>query len=125
MLNKEIQKALNEQVSVEAQASYNYLAMASWCDKSGLQGAAKFLYRQSDEERQHMLKLFKYINESGGHASTPGIKQAQADYKSIGQVFELALNQEMDNTRCINSLAEICLKYKDYSSFNFLQWFIS
>ncbi|HKK39057.1 MAG TPA: ferritin-like domain-containing protein, partial [Cryomorphaceae bacterium] len=71
MLSKKIQEALNGQVEVEASSSQFYLAMASWAETNGLNGVAKFLYTHSDEERQHMLKLVKYINERGGKAVVP------------------------------------------------------
>ena len=62
MLIKEVEKALNEQITIEAESSQIYLAMASWAEVKGLEGVAEFMYAQSDEERQHMLKLVKYIN---------------------------------------------------------------
>src|SRR5688572_12100589 len=56
MLSKKIEAALNGQVEIEAMSSQAYLAMASWAENQGLSGTAAFLYRHSDEERQHMLK---------------------------------------------------------------------
>ncbi|MBW8049070.1 MAG: ferritin [Cytophagales bacterium] len=125
MLSKQIQKALNDQIQREANASYFYLAIASWCEYRGLDGSANFFYKQSEEERGHMLKIFHYINEAGGHAYTPLIAKTPREYKNITSIFELALKQEMDNTRSINKVVEICLKAKDYSTFNFLQWYVA
>ena len=64
MLSKKIEAALNKQIAQEGFASYYYLGMASWCQLKGFDGAATFMYRQSEEERAHMLKLFHYINET-------------------------------------------------------------
>ena len=71
MLSEKIQEALNGQIEVEASSSQFYLAMASWAEANGLNGVANFLYAHSDEERQHMLKLVKFINERGGKAVVP------------------------------------------------------
>ena len=68
MLSKTIEEALNKQVTVEASSSQVYLAMASWAETLGFEGVATFMYAHSDEEREHMLKLIKFINERGGHA---------------------------------------------------------
>ena len=68
MLSKVIEDALNKQVTVEAASSQVYLAMASWAETLGFEGVATFMYAHSDEEREHMLKLVKFINERGGHA---------------------------------------------------------
>lgn len=125
MLSTNIENALNKQIAQEASASYYYLAMASWCEYKGLNGAAKFLYQQSEEERAHMLKIFKYVNEAGGHAFAPEIKKLPQEYKTIVNVFELALKQEVNNTKSINNLVDSCLKAKDYSTFNFLQWYVA
>ncbi len=68
MLSPIIEEALNKQITVEAQSSQIYLAMASWAEVLGFEGVAQFMYAHSDEERMHMLKLVKFINERGGHA---------------------------------------------------------
>lgn len=125
MISKKIEAALNSQIAKEAFASYYYLAMASWCDKSGLPGAAKFLYTQSEEEREHMTKLFVYINETGGHAITPEIKQPQLNYKSVVEIIHMVLDHEREVTKSINDLVELCLGEKDYSTFHFLQWYVA
>jgi ferritin len=125
MITKKIEKALNEQIALEASASYDYLAMASWFDKTGLSGAAKFMYEQSDEERGHMLKLFTYINEAGGYALAPGVAQPKYEYKTMLQIFEDVLKHEIHVTKAINKLVDLCLTEKDYSTFNFLQWYVS
>ena len=62
-MNKRVEKALNDQISKEAMSSQYYLSMASWAECNGLNGTAKFMYTHSDEERFHMLKLIKFVNE--------------------------------------------------------------
>ena len=71
MLSKKIETALNAQVASESYASQYYLAMGSWCDQKGLHGSAKLLYQNAEEERKHMLRLFHYVNDAGGHAIAP------------------------------------------------------
>ena len=73
MLSKKIEAALNGQIAVEAMSSQAYLAMASWAENQGLSGTAAFLYKHSDEERMHMLKLVKFVNERGGKAVIPAL----------------------------------------------------
>ena len=125
MLSAKIEKALNEQIVKEDYAARSYLAMASWCEKSGLRGCAGFLYQQSKEELEHMMKLFRYVNAAGGHALVSVLKEPANTYKSISYVFQLALEHEIGVTKSINKLVELCLTEKDYSSFNFLQWYVS
>ncbi len=125
MLSKKIESALNGQVETEAASSQFYLAMASWAESEGLNGTAQFLYRHSDEERMHMLKLVKFINERGGRAIIPALAQPPKAFKDINQIFSNLLGHETKVTDEINKLVDICLKEKDYTTHNFLQWYVS
>lgn len=125
MLSKKIENALNEQVAVEAESSQFYLAMASWAECNGLNGTAQFLYAHADEEREHMLKLIKFINERGGSAVIPALKKPPKDFKSLTNVFTQLLKHEIQVTQEINKVVDICLKEKDYTTHNFMQWYVS
>ncbi len=125
MLPKKVEQALNQQIEIEAQSSQFYLAMASWAEASGLGGIANFLYRHSDEERMHMLKLVKYVNERGGHALVPALKQPPKTFKDMFSVFEQLLKHEIWVSSEINKVVDTCLKEKDYATHNFMQWYVS
>ena len=125
MLSKKIQKALNTQVTSENASAHYYLAMASWCDTHALPGSAKFLYVHAEQERTHMMKLFHYINDTGGHAFVEPFKNPSDDFKSIDQVFKLVAENEKKITDQINDLVDLCLAEKDHSTFNFLQWYVA
>ena len=125
MLSKRIEKALNDQIQVEAMSSQAYLAMASWAETEGLNGTAAFLYRHSDEERMHMLKLLKYVNDRGGKALVPALEKPKAKYKDIRDVFETLLSHETKVTDEINQVVDACLKDKDYTTHNFMQWYVA
>lgn len=125
MLNKRIEKALNDQIEKEASSSQFYLAMASWAENNGLNGTAMFMYKQSDEERFHMMKLIKFVNERGGHAIIPALSQPPKKFKDLTTIFELLLEHEIAVTHSINNLVDLCLQEKDYSTHNFVQWYVS
>ena len=125
MLSSKIEAALNRQVELEADSSQYYLAMASWAETKGFNGISQFLYRHADEERQHMLKLIRFINERGGHAIVPALKKPAVSFKSLNDVFELVFEHEKKVTEEINGLVDNCLREKDYTTHNFLQWYVS
>jgi ferritin len=125
MLSKKIEAALNRQVEVEAGSSQAYLAMASWAENTGLSGTASFLYRHSDEERTHMLKLIKFINERGGRAVVPALEQPSTGFSSITDIFKSLLDHETTVTEEINTVVDLCLQEKDYTTHNFMQWYVS
>jgi ferritin len=124
-MNNRVESALNEQIKKEASSSQFYLAMASWAENNGLNGTAKFMYSHSDEERFHMLKLVKFVNERGGKAVIPAIDQPPVEFENLKNVFELLLSHEISVTDSINNLVDICLQEKDYTTHNFVQWYVS
>ncbi len=125
MLSKKIETALNGQIAIEADSSQAYLAMASWAENQGLSGTAAFLYRHSDEERMHMLKLIRFVNERGGRAVVPALKRPSTDFKSITDIFSSLFEHETHVTATINQVVDTCLKEKDYTTHNFMQWYVS
>jgi len=124
-MNTRVEKALNDQIKMEASSSQFYLAMASWAETQGLNGTAQFMYMHSDEERFHMLKLVKFVNERGGTAVIPGLDNPPAVFDSLTKVFELLLEHELQVTDSINNLVDVCLQEKDYTTHNFVQWYVS
>jgi ferritin len=125
MLSSKVTTALNKQIELEASSSQYYLSMASWAETQGLNGIAGFLYKHADEERMHMLKLIKFVNERGGHGIVPSLKQPPFNFKSVKYVFDEVLKHEILVTAEINKLVETTLKEKDYTTHNFLQWYVS
>jgi len=124
MLSKKMIAALNKQIEEEFYSANLYLAMASWCDKEGLSKSAEFLFNHFEEESSHALKIFHYINEMGGHAIVPSIKQPPAEYKSIHEVFEETYKHEVYITGKIHGLVKLAIEESDYATNNFLQWFV-
>ncbi|ULQ52093.1 ferritin [Flavihumibacter fluvii] len=125
MFNKKIADALNKQILMEAQSSQAYLAMGSWAEiQPGLKGVTAFFFKHSDEERMHMLKLIHFVNERGGFAVVPELKQPNLTFVSLKKAFEELLNHELAVSASINDLVELALAQKDYATHNFLQWYV-
>ncbi len=125
MLSEIMQAALNEQIKMEAESSQIYLAMASWAEVKGFEGIATFMFKQSDEERQHMLKLVKYVNQRGGSAIISALDEPRLDYSSFRTLFRQLYEHEVKVSESINILVDIALTAKDYATHNFLQWYVS
>ncbi len=123
-MSEEVEKILNEQVRIEATSSAKYLAMASWCEERGFLKSADFMYKQSEEERSHMLKIFKHINARGGKAISPEITNITYSFASLRDIFETSLEQEISVTNSINRIVDLARTNKDYATDKFFQWFI-
>jgi len=125
MLSNKIEVALNNQIKIEAQSSQIYLAMACWAEVQGFEGVAQFMYSHSDEERMHMLKLVKFVNERGGHAIVPALEAPATSFGSFKDMFQTLFEHEVMVSSEINELVHISLQEKDYATHNFLQWYVA
>jgi ferritin len=125
MLSNKILNLLNEQIALEDYSANLYLAMSSWCANQKLSGAAKFLEAHSDDEHSHMRKLFTYVNETGSMAKIGALAQPPHQFDSIKDVFVKTFEHEQSITKKINELVDVALGEKDYSTFNFLQWYVA
>lgn len=124
MLKEKVEKALNEQITKEMYSSQLYLAMASWAEINGYSGSAQFLLEQADEERMHMLKIFNFVNERGGHAIVAAVEAPPAKFKSIADIFKQVLQHEKYVSESINEIVGICMDERDFTTNNFMQWFV-
>jgi len=125
MMNKNVEKSINEQIKREEFSSRLYLAMAIWCESNGFPGAAGFLYKHADEERIHMLKLVHFVADRGGKAKLMPMDPPEQNYKSLLEVFKEIMKHEEYITASINELYGVALKENEYTTANFLQWYIN
>ena len=125
MLPERLEKAIIDQIKAEEESSRLYLSMASWCEVNGFAGAAQFLFEHATEERMHALKLLSYVNDRGGHASLLALEEPPKEFKSLQQVFERVLEHEILVSSLINNLVEITMEEKDFTTLNYLQWFVT
>lgn len=125
MIKEAVEKAIINQIKNEEHSSRLYLSMASWCQVKGYSGAASFLFKQADEERMHQLKFVHYLNDRNGYSKLLALDNPTAEYKSLLDVFEKVMAHEEFITASINDLYEITMNSKDYTTGNFLQWYIN
>jgi ferritin len=124
MLSKAMQDAINEQIKNELYSSYLYLAMSAYCEANNLPGFAHWLRVQSQEEIEHAMKFFGFVNERGGRVVLEAIDKPPVEFESPVKIFEETLIHERKVTAMINSLYELALEEKDYASQVMLHWFI-
>jgi len=124
MLSKKVEEICNRQIEREGYSSNLYLAMASWAEGKGYPGIAQWLYSQADEEKMHMLKFIKYVNERGGNAIIPAFKLPPAKFKGIEEMFKEVLKHEQFISTSINEVLSESMKANDYATLNWIQWFV-
>ncbi|RCU51164.1 MULTISPECIES: non-heme ferritin [Corallincola] len=125
MLAKPMIEKLNEQINLEFFSSNLYLQMSAWCEDKGFEGAAEFLREHATEEMEHMNRLFTYVSETGAMPIIGGIASPAHEFESLKDLFEKIYEHECLVTSAINELAHVAFTSHDYSTFNFLQWYVA
>lgn len=125
MLTKKVEAICNRQIEREGYSSNLYLAMASWAENKGLPGIAAWLYAQADEEKMHMLKFIKYVNERGGKAIIPAFEKPPVNFKGVEEAFKEVLKHEQFVSASINEVLAEAISENDYATSNWIQWFVN
>jgi len=125
MLKAQMVSQLNDQINLEFYSSNLYLQMSAWCEENGFEGAAEFMRKHALEEMHHMNRLFTYVSETGSMPILGSIDAPPHNFDSLSEVFEETYKHECLVTEKINSLAHAAFTSQDYSTFNFLQWYVA
>ena len=125
MMGERLQEAINEQINKELYSAYLYLSMAAYCEAEGLPGFAGWMRAQTQEEMEHAMRFFDYINARGGRVVLKAIEVPPPIWKSPQEMFEQVLEHERKVTGMINRLYQLALGENDYATQIELQWFIT
>ncbi|NIP32190.1 MAG: ferritin [Candidatus Dadabacteria bacterium] len=125
-MNKEVLSLLNEQIWLENSASFFYLKLSKIFNDNNYFGISNFFLEQSNEEREHMLKVFTYIMEQDSEPIVPNFNFLEDEDMEfdIVSLFENSLLSEKKVTSAINKVISKCKEVGDYTTENFLQWFV-
>ena len=115
---------LNEQIGYEFGASQQYVANAVYYDNETLPRLAAFFYAQAIEERNHAMMMVQYLMDADADVVIPGIEAPRSAFGDIVEPVVVALEQEKRVSGQINALAAVAREHGDYSSEQFMQWFI-
>jgi ferritin len=116
--------AMNQQVGHEMGASMQYISIASYFDGESLPELARFFYAQAEEEREHGMKIGKFIVDAGAALEIPAIPAGQSRFDGASEAVELALRHEEKVTRQIYALVDIAKEDSNYIALRFLDWFV-
>jgi bacterioferritin B len=115
---------LNTQIGNELAAHNQYLACAVYYDAQTMPQMAAFFYAQALEERDHAMMMVQYLLDTDADVVIPGVEAPVAAFDDIVAPLTLALAQEKRVTDQINGLLKVAREESDYSSEQFMAWFI-
>jgi bacterioferritin B len=115
---------LNEQIANEFAAHQQYVACAVYYNSQALPQLADFFYRQALEERDHAMMMVQFLLDTGSEVTVPGVEAPRARFEDVVAPITLALEQERRVSEQINALAATAREEGDFTSEQFVQWFI-
>jgi len=126
MISKKVQDAFNKQINEELASAYLYLSMEAFFHSAGLDGMAKWMRVQVQEELGHAMKFFNFINEREGKVELfPIAAELHKKWASALEAFQASNKHEQYITSTINELVKLAQVEKDYAAGIFLQWFVT
>jgi ferritin len=124
-MDKKLLKEMNVQVNKEMYSGYLYLAMAAHFEAKNLQGFAHWMRLQAEEELEHGMKFFDFLNEVGEVVELEAIDKPDNKFGSPVEIFKQVLEHEQFVTGRIHLLYKLAVEAGEYPSQVFLQWFVN
>ncbi|MBT8336778.1 MAG: ferritin [Gemmatimonadetes bacterium] len=124
-MSPEILEALNDQIRMELSSGYVYLAMSAQFESESYDGFAHWMRLQAQEELEHAMKLFDYVNRRGGRVILQPIPGPPKEYGSPLDAFRNALEHEQAVTASIHRLFTLAVELDDVATQRELDWFVT
>jgi ferritin len=115
---------INEQIGNEFSAMLQYYAIAAHFGAEALPELSGHFRRQAEEEKEHALRFIQFLLDAGARVNIPAVPAPQAHFEAAEEAVKLSLQQEERVTEQINALVSLAKAESDYTTDNFLQWFV-
>lgn len=124
-LNKTLDKAFSEQITVELHAATTYLQLAIELELLNLNGMASWMRKQSEEERMHADKFIQHVLDRGNRPAIGTVDAPKLKVKTAHDAFTTALEHERGVSAKIRDLYRLAHKEGDLDCHPLLDWFLS
>ncbi len=124
MLNETVSRLLNEQVNKEFYSAYLYLDFSNYFEARGLDGFANWYKIQAQEERDHAMLFYQYLQNNNEKVTLEAIGKPDKALDSDMAVLKAGLEHELYVTGLINEIYAAAYAVKDFRTMQFLDWFV-
>jgi len=124
-MDKAVLDALNDQIRMELSSGYVYLSMAAQFEHESFDGFAHWMRLQAQEELEHAMRLFEYVNRRGGRVLLQAIESPPESFGRPLQAFRTALEHEQTVTASIHALVGLAAEHSDLATQRALDWFVT
>ena len=124
MLNEKVHALLNQQINKEFYSAYLYLDFSNYFKAKGLDGFANWYMIQAQEERDHAILFYTYLQNENAEVTLDAIAKPERKYESNMDVLKAGLEHEKYVTSLINDIYGAAYDVRDFRTMQFLDWFV-
>lgn len=124
MLDKKVVELLNAQINKELYSAYLYLDFSNYFEDRGLDGFANWYYIQAQEERDHAMLFYRYLQNNNEKVTLEAIAKPDKVLDSDMNVLKAGLAHEEYVTSLINDIYAAAYAVRDFRTMQFLDWFV-
>ena len=123
-MNAKVHELLNNQINKEFYSAYLYLDFSNYFKKAGLDGFANWYMVQAQEERDHAMLFYQYLQNENMPVTLEAIDKPDKEIGSYMDVLEAGLEHEKYVTSLINEIYSAAYDVRDFRTMQFLDWFV-
>ena len=124
MMNEKVHELLNQQINKEFYSAYLYLDFSNYFEDAGLDGFANWYKIQAQEERDHAMLFYQYLQNENQKVTLEAIAKPDKTFSSHMDVLKTGLEHEEYVTSLINDIYAAAYNVKDFRTMQFLDWFV-
>ena len=124
MLNAKVRELLNDQINKEFYSAYLYLDFSNYYERVGLDGFANWYKVQAQEERDHAMMFYQYLQDHGELVELDAIGKPDKVFSDNMGPLKAALEHERYVTALINDIYGAAYDVRDFRTMQFLDWFV-
>ena len=124
MLNEKVHALLNQQINKEFYSAYLYLDFSNYFKAAGLDGFANWYMIQAQEERDHAMLFYTYLQNENMAVTLEAIAKPDKEFDGHMSVLLAGLEHEQYVTSLINDIYAAAYEVKDFRTMQFLDWFV-
>lgn len=124
MMNEKVHALLNQQINKEFYSAYLYLEFSNYFEDAGLDGFANWYMIQAQEERDHAMLFYTYLQNENQKVTLEAIDKPEKTITCHMDVLKAGLEHEEYVTSLINDIYAAAYEVKDFRTMQFLDWFV-
>ena len=123
-MDKKVHELLNQQINKEFYSAYLYLDFSNYFKDKGLDGFANWYMIQAQEERDHAMLFYQYLQNENQKVTLEAIAKPDKEFSCHMDVLKAGLEHEQYVTSLIHDIYAAAYDVKDFRTMQFLDWFV-